>query len=58
MKEEKNNGRCWEHTNYQFYYGGSAWAICVLLNSIKDDIIGLVELLKEMKKDNKKDEID
>lgn len=37
---------------------GSAWAICVLLNSIKDDIIGLVELLKEMKKDNKKDEID
>lgn len=34
---------------------GSTWAICVLLNSIKDDIIGLVELLEEMKKDKKDD---
>ena len=36
-----------------FIIAGSAWAICVLLNSIKDDVIGLIELLKEMKKGDK-----
>ena len=34
---------------------GSTWAICVLLDSIKDDIIGLIELLREMKKEDKND---